>query len=175
MCPVFSSDPRLFEHPSLFRSCHFFGPHKFAAIVKMINESSRTEQCRTRARCSERELGCSAATSSLKADLQAVLRSHVGKQVAARRPAGSVGGPHSSHITGTVVNSFIEKNVSYLVIEWHITASKTIIALRQFMQSGQFRVLGGSSAQHASSPSSLAARLSPSSARNKHRGAMKYA
>lgn len=130
------------------------------------------DHIQTNTRSSEKILGYSAIASSLKADLVAVLRSYVGKQVLALRPPDSVPvsvrSPLVQQITGTVVNSFIEKEKAYVVVEWHVTASKTIISLQQFVQSGQFKVV-----ERVTSASSSALSR-PCPLQLKRRGVMKY-
>jgi hypothetical protein len=143
----------------------------------MINEHHSMERIRTTSRSSQRILGYSAVASSLQADLRAVLRSYVGKQIlSSRRATGSSGSGNNgssgaaqalSTSSGTVVSGFIESDHSFIVVEWHASASKSVIRLREFLQSGQFRVLD--------SPSSSSSFRHPSSLELKRRGAMKYA
>lgn len=170
-------DPRLFEQPELFSSCHFFGPQKFGNMIKMMNEHHSMEQIKLKARSAQRVLGYGIAASSLQADLRAVLHSYVGKHViAARRNSGTCSSSQLSSSTGTVVNSFIEKERAYVVVEWHFCASKSVIRLRDFVMNGQYRVLDrgtAASTRHTHSSGGHGHRR-PSSAELKSRGVMKY-
>ena len=136
-----------------------------------MNESNYMDHIKSNSRSSERILGYSTLASSLKADLLAVLHDYVGKRVLARHPQGSVSGP-TQHAKGTIVNSFIEKDKAYVVVEWHLTASKTVIALQHFVQSGQFKVVEGGGGTSGGASSAGAVRPSPYQL--KRRGIMKY-
>mmetsp|Transcript_24372 Transcript_24372/g.41287 ORF Transcript_24372/g.41287 Transcript_24372/m.41287 type:complete len:151 (-) Transcript_24372:1111-1563(-) len=149
-------------------------------MIKMMNEHNSMEQLKLKARSAQRVMGYGIAASSLQADLRAVLHSYVGKHViAARRNSGSCTSSQLSSSTGTVVNSFIEKEKAYVVVEWHLCASKSVIRLRDFVRNGQFRVLdsrgAASSAKHThSSSQSGQGNRRPSSAELKSKGVMKY-
>lgn len=108
--------------------------------MKMVNTHHRQELIEAKAQSSRRLQGCTALASSLLCDLRSVLRGYVGRRVLARKPPGVVSGNSRQAVSGTVVNSFIEKEHAYVVVEWHTSANKTIISLRQLVESGDFTV-----------------------------------
>ena len=160
---IINRDPRLFEHPDLFSSCHFFGPKKFADIVKMINESNVMDRIQSNSQSSERILGYSTVTSSLQSDLNAVLKSYIGRQVLAKRRSIN---KTELQLTGTVVSTFIQKHIAYIVVQWHLNASKSVISLQQFIQGGQYWLVDRSDMASCINKS-LSMKL-------KSRGAMKF-
>ena len=162
----FFSKPRLFEHPDLFSSCSFFGPEKFAEIVRMINECNCIDRMKNNSRSSERLMDYSSIASSLQTDLMAVLDSYVGQLVSTKRPVTSSAKSVLSRVTGTIINSFIQKSVAYVVIEWHITARKTTLSLRQLLKSGQYS-MSEKSVPFCNNHQSMNEKL-------KRRGVMKY-